>query len=66
MNKREAAIITAHSGMFMGDFGEFHKYVEEIMGRPVFTHEMGVKEIAEEIKQLSKDDFIKLNESIED
>ena len=35
-----------------------HKYVEEIMGRPVQTIEMGF--IANEIKEKSKADFMKL------
>ena len=60
MTKREAAIVTAFTGKFIGDFSTFHGYVEEIMERPVFTHEMGNKAIAEEIKTKSKEDFISL------
>ena len=60
MTKREAAIVTAYTGKMLGAFSTFHEYVEEIMGRPIFTHEMGRKEIAEEIKEKSKEDFINL------
>ena len=60
MTKREAAIVTAHTGILLGDFSIFHGYVEEIMGRPVFTHEMGNKNIAKEISNKSKKDFTSL------
>ena len=63
MTKRECAIVMAHTGICMltgEDFNIFHKYVEEIMGRPVWTHEMGIPEVAEEIKEKSLDDFLEL------
>lgn len=64
MTKSECAIIMAHTGICMltgEDFSIFHKYVENLMGRPVFTHELGY--IASEIKEKSKADFIKLCET---
>lgn len=64
MNKREAAIVSAFTGKLMGEFSELHKYVEEIMERPVFTHEMGDKTISNEIKEKSKKDFINISNSI--
>lgn len=63
MTKRECAIVMAYTGICMltgEDFTIFHKYVEEIMGRPVFTHELGVRNIADEIKERSRNDFIEL------
>ena len=42
-------------------FNIFHKYVEDLMGRPVYTHELGF--LADEIKEKAKDDFIKLCEA---
>lgn len=63
MTDREKAIVMAHTGICMltGDkFQIFHKYVEDIMGRPIWTHEMGIESIADEIKAKSKDDFIAL------
>jgi hypothetical protein len=64
MNKREAAIISAYTGFLIGDFSDMHKYVEKIMDRPVFTHEMGFKPFAKELREKSKPDFIKIHESI--
>lgn len=40
MTKREAAIISAYTGILIGDFNDMHKYIEEIAGCSVFTHEL--------------------------
>lgn len=61
MTKRECAIVMAYTGVCMlaGDnLGVYYKYVEEKIGRPVYTHEM--YELADEIKEKSKDDFLEL------
>jgi len=60
MTKREAAIVSAYTGILIGDFSDMHGYVEEIMEGPVFTHQMGNKEFCEEIKAKSKNDFISI------
>ena len=63
MTKQECAIVMAFTGICMltgEDFGIFHKYVEDIMGKPIYTHEMGNEAIANEIKQKSEMDFINL------
>lgn len=60
ITKREAAIISAYTGYLMGSFSEMHKYIEEIIGRPVWTHELANKFIADEIREKSKNDFIEL------
>ena len=61
MTDRERAIIMAHTGycMLTGDkFQIFHEYVKDIMGRPIWTHEMEI--FKDEIKENSKADFIAL------
>jgi len=60
MTKREAAVITAYTGIFMGNIEDFHKYAEEKMCRPVYTHEFASKEFAEYLKEKSKNDFIQI------
>lgn len=57
MNKREAAIVTAHTGILLGDFNDFHKYIEQILERPVYTHELADQNVWEEIKNKSIKDF---------
>lgn len=60
MNKREAVVVTAYTGIGMSKFDDFHEYVEEIMGRPVWTHELARKEVWEELKELSKAEFLEI------
>jgi hypothetical protein len=64
MTREESAIISAFTGIMCGPFDAFHEYAEKIMGRPVFTHEMGNKEIADQIKEKSMDDFMALAGSV--
>ena len=61
ITKREASIISAYTGILIGTFADMHGYIEEVMQRPVYTHEMGNRKIADEIKRLSKEDFLNLN-----
>ena len=60
MTKNEAAIVTTFTGKMLGDFSDFHKYVEKILGRQVFTHELGSESVSNEIMEASKADFIAL------
>lgn len=61
MTDKEKAIVTAYTGVCMlagNKFQIFHKYIEDLMERPVFTHEIGF--LADTIKEKSKADFIAL------
>lgn len=58
MTKKEAAIVSAYTGVLIGDFNEMHRYIEEIMGRQVFTHELSY--ISDEITKKSKNDFMNI------
>lgn len=58
VTKREAAIVAAYTGVLIGEFGEMHGYIEGVMGRPVWTHELGSKEVMSEIREKSKADFV--------
>ena len=60
LTKEQSAVLSAHTGVLCGDFPSFHRYVERIMGRPVFTHEMGNREVADQIKEKSRKDFLAL------
>lgn len=65
MTDREKAVVMAHTGVVMltGEkFEIFHKYIEDIMGRPVWTHELAIDEVINEIKEKSKQDFITICE----
>jgi hypothetical protein len=58
MTPREAAIVTAYTGIFLGDFGAFQEYVEEILGRPVWSHEFASEKLEIEIRERSRADFM--------
>lgn len=61
MTNREKAIVMAYTGFAMlcgNQLSIFYKYVEELFGRPVYTHELPA--LADEIQRRSKPDFIKL------
>ena len=42
------------------NLGIYYKYLQEILGRPVYTHELAFREIQKQIKEKSTDDFLKL------
>lgn len=61
MTIREGAVISAHTGtMVCKNFSYVQEYIEEILGRPVFTHE--IPALIDEVKEKSKEDFIKIIE----
>lgn len=57
LTKEQAAIIGAYTGILCGPFDEMHQYIEGLMGRPVFTCELGSKGTWEMIKELAKADL---------
>lgn len=56
--KHDAAVVTAYTGILMGRFDDYHKYIEDLMDRPVWTHE--IPALAHELKERSLDDWIEL------
>lgn len=63
MTKRERAIVMAYTGTVMlagDDLGEFYSYIAELIGRPVWTHELADPALWERIKQLAKPAFLEL------
>jgi len=44
MTKREALVLSAFTGYLLWhDFSDVHKLIEDTMGRPVWSHELGSK-----------------------
>ena len=60
MTKQEKIIVSAYTGVLMCDFDDMHKYIEEKMQRPVFTHELADEKFFDELKARIKSDFIAL------
>ena len=65
MTDKERAIVMAYTGVCMlaGEkLSIYHQYIEELMGRPVYTHELAFKEIQKQIEDKSRADFLRLCE----
>ena len=61
MTKREGCVLTAYTGLSLASsFYDFHKYAEELLGRPIFNHEFGNEDVAKEIKKASEKDFLEI------
>lgn len=60
MTKQEKIIVSAYTGVLMCDFSDMHEYIEKVMGRPVWTHELADDRIIAQIKEKVKPDFIAL------
>lgn len=69
MTNKEKAIIMAYTGICMlaGDkLGIFYNYLENLLGRPIYTHELANTSLWETIKEKSKADFLSLCEKVEE
>lgn len=66
MNKREAVVISAYTGTLLCEFKDLHEYIEAVLGRSVFTHELGNKELVELIKFKSEEEFLEICSSIDE
>lgn len=60
MTDREKFIVMAYTGVSMLDFDKFHEQVEELMGRPVYSHEFALDLFTDELKEKVKPEFLKL------
>ena len=58
MTKREAAIVSAFTGVMLGKFSDMHAYVEELFGTPIFSHMFGFEQFANLIKEKATPDFM--------
>lgn len=64
MTDKEKAIVMAYTGytMLTGEkFDLYHQYIEALLQRPVYTHELAEKEVQEEIHEKSRGDFRRLS-----
>ena len=54
MTHKEAIAIFAYTGFCFAPFDEIHKFIEEVIGRPVFVHELARDDIWECIRKKMK------------
>lgn len=60
LTREQAAIIGVYTGITCGPFGDIQELAEEVLGRPIFTHEFASKELAEELRLAVKDRFLSI------
>lgn len=58
MTRHEATIVTAYTGFFIGEPDDLYKYLSELVGRPVYTHEISA--VIVEYHSRIKQDFMML------
>lgn len=52
MKKEEAILVSAFTGFLLTkDFSDVHKFCEDLLGRPIWTHEFAIRTVQEEIKE---------------
>ena len=55
MTKEEGIILSAYTGyLLVEDFGDVHQFIEKLLGRPVWTHQLADPAIVEEIRTKCK------------
>ena len=63
MTHKEAVLVSAYSGYLLTkEFSDVHKFCEEVLGRPIFTHEFADKKVQKEIREKCKPMIIKMIE----
>ncbi len=58
LTKEQAIILTGFTGVLCCKFGDFHEDVEKKLGEPITTLGFGLR--AKEIKELYREDFLKI------
>ena len=60
LSRRDAAIVGAYTGYLCGPFQDMHEYIEQLMERPVWSHELADSATMDEIRKRAKADFISI------
>lgn len=61
MTKKEAIIISAYTGILVTkQFSDVHGFCEELLGRPIWTHEFASESLWKEIKEKCKPLFLEV------
>lgn len=60
LTREQAAIIGAYTGVTCGPFSDIHEKIEQLLGRPVWTHEMASKELWAKVRDAAKPEFLRI------
>lgn len=65
MTRKEAIAISAYTGFCFAPFDDVHQFIEEILGRPVLTHELVRNDIWDDVRksmQKNLDEYIHIDD----
>lgn len=60
MTHKERVVVSAYTGYLLCDFADVHSYIEEKLGRPVWTHELANDNVFKDIQDAVREDFLAL------
>lgn len=64
MTREEAILLSAYTGfLLVQDFSDVHKFCEDALGRPIWTHEFADKDVQKEIQNKLRPQIMKLIQS---
>lgn len=55
--ERWPIVVTGFTGVLACDFAAYHEDVEKVLGHPVYTHEFGMPDMQEKIKEAYRGEF---------
>ena len=65
MTREEAILLSAYTGFLLApDFSQVHKFCEDILGRPIWTHEFADSDVQKEIREKLRPQIMELVQNI--
>lgn len=65
MTREEAILLSAYTGfLLVPDFSEVHKFCEDTLGRPIWTHEFADDDVQKEIQEKLRPQIVELVQNI--
>ena len=65
MTRDEAILLSAYTGfLLVPDFSEVHKFCEDALGHPIFTHEFADRDVQKEIQEKLRSQIMELIQNI--
>lgn len=65
MTREEAILLSAYTGVLLvPDFSDVHKFCEDTLGRPIWTHEFADQDVQKEIREKLRPQVMELVQNI--
>ena len=65
MTREEAILLSAYTGFLLApDFSQVHKFCEDTLGRPIWTHEFADSDVQKEIQEKLRPQIMELVQNI--